>query len=183
LGALSLAFLATSLKIYFYAMQNFPETEAQYAIVLGATTRGPEPTQVFRGRIQRGIELYLQGRVKKIIFTGKPGEPPQAEVGERLALDAGVPKQDILLETQSLITFENLSFAKQLVPATENPTYLIVTDAFHLKRAMLMAKDLQMNASPAPVRDNSFKSHWQQGRFLIRETLAYWKYLVLRAFS
>ncbi|MDI7275087.1 MAG: YdcF family protein, partial [Anaerolineae bacterium] len=80
---------------------------ADAAIVLGAAAWGDEPSPVFRERINHAIELYRQGYVRKLIFTGasgQPGEPPESLVARQYALQCGVPEGDILVEVSSHIT-------------------------------------------------------------------------------
>ena len=40
------------------------------AIVLGAGIKQDQPSPVFRERINHGVNLYKEGVVKKLIFTG-----------------------------------------------------------------------------------------------------------------
>ncbi len=162
-----------------FAKKPVPEFRADYAVVLGALSRGEKPTPVFEKRIARGIALYQEKQVRQIIFTGKPGAPPQAIVAQNYALAQGVPAQAILIETQSMRTFENLLYAKALTPE-KNPSFLIVSDPLHLRRAMKMAEDLKIHAYPAPVLDSAVLSYRSRTKFLIRESLAYAYYLILR---
>ena len=66
---------------------------------------------VFRERIEHGIELYRQGTVRNLLFTGgsgDDGEHTEAEVGQKYAIAHGVDPADIRIETKSRITEENL---------------------------------------------------------------------------
>lgn len=173
-------FFAGAWSIYQYSKEPFMPRKADYAIVLGARAYGNKPTRVFSERIQFGIRLYQEGYVKKIIFTGKPGNPPQALVGKKIAIEQGVPETDIVTETKSKITFENLKHALATLPESTSSSFLIVSDPIHLKRALLMARDLKMDAYPAPTPDGAHWSSWNQFKFLLRETLAYLKYRVKR---
>lgn len=179
---IGLSLTLTAFGIYRYAMHALASAppRSEIAVVLGATSHGNEPTPVFLARIEYAIQLYRQGLVSKILFTGAPGEPPQAIVARNLALQRGLPKSDLLIETQSLTTYENLLFAKDWIGDPEKTTLLIVSDPLHLRRAMLMAEDLQLRAAPAPVPQSRIQSGVSQAKFLLRETLAYWKYLLLR---
>ena len=162
-----------------YAESIMPPPNAEIAIVLGARSAGPEPLPVFRERIEHAIGLFSTGKVSKILFTGAPGNPPQAIVGRDFALARGVPETAILLETRSRITIENLRFAKEFLPSPQTPV-LIVSDPLHLRRAMRMAEDLGLNASPAAVPESRVRSRWSRAKMTLRESAAYWKYLILR---
>jgi len=158
-------------------------TEADYIIVLGATSYKDRPSPVFRERIMEGIRLYQTGKGKKVIFTGKPGEPPQALVAKRFAISQGTPEIDILTEIHSNNTLENLYFAKALIPNPKEKTFLIVSDPLHLKRAMEIAKDLEMQAQPSATQTTQFQSPLNQGKFLLREIFAYSYYRIGKLFN
>ncbi|MVM30902.1 YdcF family protein [Spirosoma sp. HMF4905] len=71
---------------------------------------------------QRGAELFLEGWAPLLIFSGGLGvitrhmwSEPEAELFARIALDMGVPAQQILIENQSSNTGENVLFTKQLL--------------------------------------------------------------------
>lgn len=57
-----------------------PSAKADAAVVLGAAAWGNKPSPVFRERIAHGIDLYRNGTVGKLIFTGgtpKKATPPK----------------------------------------------------------------------------------------------------------
>lgn len=183
-GFLLLAFFYLLFVVTAYRIESYPMTtpvpeKTEYAVVLGAHSVGEEPTPVFRSRILKGIELYRQGRVKKIVFTGAPGNPPQAVVGKNVALGMGVPEGDILLETRSLTTRENLIYAKELIGSPAAGVFL-VSDPLHLKRASVMAEDLGLKTFPAPVAPTLIRSPLQRFKFLAREIFAFYYYLLRR---
>ncbi|MBQ9724889.1 MAG: YdcF family protein, partial [Neisseriaceae bacterium] len=85
--------------------------KADAIIVLGAAAYYQKPSPVFEERIRHAVNLYQQGKAKKIIFTGgtpKKGYSTEAEVGAKWAMKNGVSKKDILLEPTSRNTFDNL---------------------------------------------------------------------------
>src|SRR5262249_30496553 len=126
--------------------------------------------------------LYREGKVRKLLFTGQPGEPPQALVARHIALEAGVPEADILVETRSRRTLENLRYARELLDAPDQSTVLIVSDPLHLKRAMLMATDLGLHAFPAPVTSTRVCGFGSRLKFLCRESFAALYYRIERWF-
>ena len=77
----------------------------------------------FNTRIaQRAAELYHQGYAPKILFTGGLGRnteglfpEPEAVLFGRVARQCGVPEEDILLETRSANTRENILFTRDLL--------------------------------------------------------------------
>ena len=70
----------------------------------------------------RAAQLYRQGLAPKVLFTGGLGRNTQGLLPEpeavrfaRVAMDQGVPAQDILLEEQSANTAENIRFTRRLL--------------------------------------------------------------------
>ncbi len=71
---------------------------------------------------RRAAELYLQGYAPKILFTGGLGRntegllpEPEAVRFARVAMECGVPEEDILLEDRSRNTKENIDFTRELL--------------------------------------------------------------------
>ncbi|MBI1882232.1 MAG: YdcF family protein [Chloroflexi bacterium] len=171
-------------SIYAYPTSLTP-VQADAAIVLGAAAWGERPSPVFRERINYALELYRTGLVSKLIFTGgeaDPGEPAEAVVAQRYASEHGVPETDTLIETRSHSTRENLYYAQQIARQNNLTRILIVSDPLHLKRAVLIAQDLGMDAYPAPTPTTRYQSFSSQLSFLIRETYYYIAYLIRRPF-
>ncbi len=172
------AFVAGS--VVFSGRIAEPE-RADAAIVLGAATWGDEPSPVFRERIRHAIWLHDNGYVKKIIFTGAPDspkEPPESVVARRYALSRGVPGGDILIEVASRTTAENLFHAREVGRRNGLDTYLIVSDPLHMKRSMIFARDLGMEARRAPTPTSRYRSIGSSIRFLGREMYFYANYLL-----
>lgn len=173
-----LPLMATAANIYFYGRKN-KVTKADAAIVLGAEVWEKKPSPVFRERINHAINLYKRGKVSSIIFTGgigKEKEIAEATVGKRYAMARGVEKSDILIETKSRTTFQNLKHAKKVASSQDLSKFIIVSDPLHLKRAVLMARDLGMNAYPSATPTTRYQSFKSKLKFLVRETSAYFVY-------
>ena len=71
---------------------------------------------------RRAAELYHQGCAPKLLFTGGLGRntegllpEPEAVRFARVAMECGVPEEDILLEDRSSNTRENIEFTRQLL--------------------------------------------------------------------
>lgn len=182
-----LFFAACYLALSIYSYGNADSgLAADAAIVLGAAVWGDEPSPVFRERINHAINLYKSGRVQKIIFTGGQGnsdEPTEAASARRYALQRGVREADILLESRSHRTYENLCFAKQIADEYRFMRVLIVSDPLHMRRAVTMARDVGMDAYPSPTRTTRYQTFGNQIGFLAHETYYYTGYLLQRPFQ
>lgn len=173
-----------AVAIWTYGAKTEP-VKSDAAIVLGAAVWGDKPSPVFRGRIDHALWLYKHQYVDKLIFTGGRGsglEPAESEVARDYAIARGVPEADILIETVSKITEENLSHAQAVGEREGLDTYLIVSDPLHMKRAMTMADDYGMKAYPSPTDRSAYQSFRSKVPFLLREMFYYTGYVVLSPF-
>ncbi len=158
---------------------------ADVAIVLGAAISDGEVSPVYRERINHAITLYEAGIVDYIILTGGFGEgsfKSDSAVAKEYALLQDVPADKILIEEKSTITEENLEFSKELMTENNLETAIIVSDPLHMKRAMLMAEDYNINALSSPTPTSMYKSLKTKIPFLLREEFFYVGYCVVRLF-
>ena len=166
------------INIYSYSSKSTNET-ADAAIVLGAAVWNGKPSPVFEERIKHAIFLYENNQVEYLIFTGGVGirdERSEADVGREYAIQNGVEPDHIFTESESRITYQNLSKAKAIASNTDMSSYLIVSDPLHMKRSVVMAKDLGMNAFPSPTPTSKFESWKSKLPFLLREIYFYIHY-------
>lgn len=170
-------------QVYDAAQLNH-DAHGDVAIVLGAAAWGKKPSPVFRERINHALTLYQTQRVEKLMFTGgtpKVGYPSEAEVGRKFAMKQGVPANDIVFETQSKDTFQNLVNARTLMRRHRLQTAVLVSDPYHMARARAMAQDLGMNVvlSPTPTSRFSQASATTQQKFFLQESHALFLYRLL----
>ena len=182
IAAVLLTLIITAVKIYSYGSVAV-DSQADAAVVLGAAVWSRNVSPVFRERINHAVDLYRQGKVRKLIFTGGQGnsnEPTEAAAARSYAQANGIPIQDILVEQKSHTTFENIVNAKQLADANSLKTVLIVSDPMHMKRAMTMARDVGLIAYPSPTPTTRYVGWRTQTSELARETFYYLGYLIAR---
>lgn len=169
----------SAISIWSFSNKNqLVKTDA--AVVLGAAAWGDEPSPVLRERINHSIWLYENGYVEKIIFTGgkgKDAESAESEVARDYAIKNNVNAEDILVETKSKITEENLKYAYEIANENNLNTFTIVSDPLHMKRAILMAKDTGMEAYSSPTQSSVYKTLKSKVPFLFRELFFYIGYI------
>lgn len=154
---------------------------ADAAIVLGAAVVRDRPSAVFRERLNHAIQLYQTGMVETLIFTGGVGnrdELAEGEVGRNYAIARGVNPADILLETTSTSTNENLRNAQVVARQNGLETFLIVSTPNHMRRALAVAGDLNMEAYSSPTRTIRWISSVTRAYSYVREVVAYSVYLL-----
>jgi uncharacterized SAM-binding protein YcdF (DUF218 family) len=101
--------------------------------------------------VVEGIRLYREIPGAKLVLSGgvvHEDDGPIADMMAEFARVLGVPDRDLLTEGRSTTTFENLVEVKKLVGV--QPFYL-VTSACDLRRAMAVARKLELKATAAPA--------------------------------
>jgi uncharacterized SAM-binding protein YcdF (DUF218 family) len=185
IAPLVLLAVGVAARIYTYG-NNVADVKADAAIVLGAAVWGNQVSPVFRERINHAIDLYRNGKVRKIIVTGGQGnrrEATEAAAARAYAVKNGVPEGDILIEDKSHTTYENILNAKQLADANGLKKVLIVSDPMHMKRAVTMAKDIGLEAYPSPTPTTKYQGLRSQMESLAFETFAYMGYWAGKIFT
>lgn len=121
---------------------NKPSKHLDYVVVLGSGLNGDKVTPLLASRINKGINVYKKNKGSKLIMSGGKGSDEvisEAEAMKRYALMQGVKDTDIILENKSTSTEENLRFSRSLM--NENSEFAIVTNYYHLFRALLIARN------------------------------------------
>jgi hypothetical protein len=95
-------------------------------------------------RVPKAVELFNAKRAQKIIMTGGQSDPPEALAMKNAAIELGITEKDIILETKSTNTGENILFTKALLEdiygLNNIKRILLVTNFFHLRRCFLSMK-------------------------------------------
>ena len=117
----------------------------QVAIVLGASVIDGKPSPILAARADMAIQLYEAGKVSKILVTGDNGELTHDEVTpvRKYLTDAGIPDDDIFLDHAGFDTYSSMYRARTVFDAQ---SATIVTQDFHLPRALYIARHLGIEA-------------------------------------
>ncbi len=141
---------------YIVARNEWPSPAASDAVVVLGTSSiargGPNPCMATR--VREGVRLVQRGLAPVMVVSG--GFDPrdgliEAETMRAIALDLGLSDEAILVEDQATSTIENLTFSLRLLGDVERPRVLVVTEPFHLPRAVFAAERLGIDAVPAPT--------------------------------
>lgn len=139
---------------------------AMFGIVLAAETYpNGTPSAVLRDRLDRGIELYDAGKVEKLVMSGRSPEP---EIMRDYAVSAGVPAEDILLDTGGVRTYATCYNAVDQLGMEEA---IVITQAFHLPRTILLCQSMGLEVIGVGAYHGRY---WRGSRVVweVRETLA-----------
>lgn len=125
---------------------SVPEGEADCILVLGCQVKeSGEPSHMLRDRLQRGVELYELGAADKLLMSGDHGTTDYNEVEtmKQYAIDDGILSEDIFMDHAGFSTYESIYRAKEVFGVEK---MIIVTQKYHLYRALYIAKQLGIEA-------------------------------------
>lgn len=175
--ALLIGITAISLSVYMvkateksvFTADTFKNDEkADCILILGAGVKDDKPKPMLRDRMLTGIELYKSGAAKKIIMSGDHGRADYDEVNvmRAFALEQGVSAEDIFLDHAGFSTYDSVYRAKNIFGA-EN--IIIVSQKYHLYRALYIAKKLDVKAAGVSANLNTYGGQLKRD---IREIIA-----------
>ncbi len=107
-----------------------------------------------------GIELHRAGRAPLIIFTGgwtpwRPGLEPEGRVLIQYAMDMGVPLEHLLTTDKVVNTAAEAEAIAELLKKREGvsvpPRVLLVTSAYHMRRALILFERAGLEVIPFRV--------------------------------
>lgn len=138
------------------------------ALILGAKVHeGGRLSDMLRDRMDTGIALYQSGAVHKLLLSGDDsGEWGEVAAMKAYAIQNGIPEEDILTDGEGFSTYESVQRAKERFGIEK---MVIVTQKYHLYRALYIANDMEIAALGA---DAALYSYAGQLYREIREMLA-----------
>lgn len=149
-------------------------TDVDCILVLGAGVYGNKPRPMLEDRILTGIELYNNGVAKKIIMSGDHGQEDYDEVNvmKSYAIDEGINSSDIFMDHAGFSTYDSIYRLKEIF---EVDKVVIVTQEYHLYRALYIAKELKIEAYGVSANLRDYPGQFKRE---VREILARDKDLV-----
>ncbi len=139
---------------------------ADCILVLGARVYPDgRPSTVLQDRLETALRLYRAGRASRILVSGDHGADSYDEpTAMRRWLEArGVPREAIFQDHAGFDTYSSMYRARAVFGAQR---VLVVTQAFHLPRALYLAVSLGMQAEGVPADARSYQ---RAGYYQVRE--------------
>ena len=124
------------------AMPDSPDVDG-----VGALCASPANRLLTAVRLQRklGVPIPLSGGQ---VYEDTGAE---AKIARRILIDLGVPESKILVETRSINTTQNARYSAEILRAQGLTQPILVTSAFHMKRAVLNFKKQGIDVVPYPA--------------------------------
>lgn len=135
-----------------YIVEDNDNLDSYCIIVLGAGIKNNKPSPMLEDRLKMGISLYNNDRSNKIIMSGDHGRDEYDEVNvmKKYAISKGVNSEDIFMDHAGFSTYDSIYRAKEIFKAKK---VIIVSQRYHLYRALYIAKRLGLDAVGVAAED------------------------------
>lgn len=166
---LVVVYLLTYLNTRQYILKRDQAGHYPYCLVLGAgLEKDGRPTDILMDRVCTAVELFKSQQVKQLIMSGTCRESyDEPGAMQAAATERGVPASAIRLDPRGFSTLDScLNFKKVF-----GGELVIVTQAFHLPRAIFLARKLGLPAFGVAASIYHF-SWYKQVYWQTREILA-----------
>ncbi|MBK8985733.1 MAG: YdcF family protein [Chloroflexi bacterium] len=170
-------FWRTAVKWYYqrhiYTAEAVPAQRA--AVVFGAAVYGNgRLSPILRDRVQTAVQLYQSGQVNKIIMSGDNQtldyDEPSAMVAYAIA--QGVPPEDVQPDYGGRRTYDTCYRARAIFQVD---TAVLVTQAFHLPRALFTCRQLGVTSVGVSADLRSYRgAGWYEFRETVATLVALW---------
>ncbi len=133
------AISTANLIVFYYGKNTYKEPyqvrKQKTAIVLGGKIENNRPSTMLKDRLDTALELYDKQKVKKLLVTGT--------VMKSYLMANGVAENDIVTDNKSHSTYDTIYRARKVFGIKKA---IIISQEFHLKRALFTAKVLNIKA-------------------------------------
>ena len=139
-------------------------------LVLGAGVKDDgTPSPMLYDRVTVAVRLYEATGAPLLMSGDHTGDYNEVGVMKALAVEMGVPSEDVFLDHEGYSTYESLYRAKGVFGAKR---ILVVTQEYHLHRALYIARELGMEAEGVSA---DLRPYRKQALYSFREHLARFK--------
>lgn len=155
-------------------IKEIEDNDIDCIVVLGAGIRGNNPSPMLEDRLLTGATLYKKKISNKIIVSGDHSEEYYDEVNvmKNYLIDQDIPSKDIFMDHAGFSTYDSIYRAKEIFKAKR---IIIVTQKYHLYRALYIAKELDLEAYGVVANRRTYNNQFKRD---IREIAARIKDLI-----
>lgn len=155
--------------VYYRETHLPPVGKSDVIIVLGAQVKEDgTPSVALERRLTAALESYEENRQVIITCGAQGSNEPRAEgdVMRDWLIEHGADPEDVVAETASFNTRENLEYARAIMEHRGLSQALIVTSDYHVARALELCRQAGISAtgkgSPSKP-EYFFKNHLREG--------------------
>lgn len=130
--------------------------DVDYILVLGASVRRERPSPMLEDRLKKAIELYNINTQNKILVTGDHTKEDYDEVTimKNYLLENNIPEEKIIMDPAGVSTYDSIFRVQKQLKAKK---IIIVSQKYHLYRALYIANSLGIEAYGVPADDIKYK--------------------------
>ena len=146
-------YVVSSSDHYILSEDKLPS--AGWVVVLGAQAyQNDEPSPALATRVDKAVELFNIGRVDGLLLTGGESNETgrEATAMKNYAMRQGVGEEFIVTDGTGLNTHASIKWVHYFTEQDPKPV-IIVTQKFHLNRAVYMARKLGLKAYGVAAED------------------------------
>ena len=150
---------------------------ADAAVVLGARVYADgRLSDALADRVRTACGLYRDGLVRRLIFSGGPGNGAihETEAMKQMAMRLGVKAEDIWLDKTGLNTQATVRNTESVLQDWHASRILVVSHGYHLPRVKLAYQRAGLEVFTVPAKESYFLR--QMPYNMAREVAALWVY-------
>ncbi len=139
------AYVKISANDRIISLDDASKMNADCILILGAGVIEGRPSLMLTDRLLQGIDLYNAGASDRLLMSGDHGRKDYDEVNtmKQFAMDKDIPSEHIFMDHAGFSTYESMYRARDVFKAEK---IIIVTQEYHLYRALYIAKSLGLDA-------------------------------------
>jgi len=180
LGTMAVAFTCLAIfplaQMFFFGKTDY-RRPADAAVVLGARVYADgRLSDALADRVRTACQLYQEGLVRKLIFSGGPGDGSihETEGMKRMAMGLGVRAEDIWLDKEGLNTRATVRNTGAVLAQWQASRVLVISHAYHLPRVKLAYQRAGWDVFTVPAKESYLLR--QMPYNMAREVAALWVY-------
>lgn len=159
---------ADSKGLIFHSLNEMPHSKVGLLLGTSKYNRSGNPNLFFRYRIEAAVELYRSGKIDFLLVSGDNRTLSYNEPRDmrKALMSRGIPDSVIYLDFAGLRTFDSVVRCNKVFGQA---SCTIISQDFHLQRALYIAKNEGVNAIGFAAREVEIQSTWTTH---VREILA-----------
>jgi len=163
--------------LFIYGNVDTADHTEDVVIVLGAGIIGERVTRPLAFRLDAAVEYHQRNPNAYIVVTGGLGSRAtisEAEAMARYLENAGVPREQIILEELSTSTYENFKYAIEILEQRfpDGFSAVVITNDFHIFRSVRIARTAGLDVTRVGANTDWYT--WSINYF--REFFAIWNF-------
>ena len=165
-------------QMYLFGKTDY-RRPADCAVVFGARAYADgRPSVALADRVRTACQLYQDGLVKKLIFSGGPGDGDihETEAMRRMALKLGIPEEVIILDRGGVNTRATVEQTRGIFERIGARRIIAVSHFYHLPRVKLAYQQSGIDVYTVPARESYTLT--KMPLLMAREVAAWWAYWI-----